>query len=162
MKLTHAERLALWNQYEILKHLDPEQASDYEQNQEIVSSGYELLYSELNPSVYADTISEEVGSEVHDILDMFRAIHFSSVKHGLTPSSSSARFEGFDGNESTGHHAYARFVRRSQGRWDELSDRPDNSHSSMSLPHYRDMLKRWEALGRPHDLTPAHIDEIAG
>lgn len=162
MKLTRTERLTLWNQYEILKHVDKDGAEQYEQNQEILSSGFELFYSELNQSIYEDTVSEEVGREVQDILDMFRAIKFSSDKHGYTPASLFAQFDGFDGNESTGHYGFARFVRRQQERWDELSDRPDNSHSATSLPYYRNMLQRWRDLGRGFDLTPPQIEEIAG
>lgn len=162
MKLTQAERLTLWNQYEILKHLNPEEADGYEENQEILAGGYELLYPELNVSVSPEPVKDDATREVTDILNMFRAIHSSAKNRGYSPKSSYAEFDGFDGNESSGHYGYAKFVRRQQGRWDELSARPDNSHSSMSLPHYRDMLERWRNLGGDYDLTPDEIETIAG
>jgi uncharacterized protein YfbU (UPF0304 family) len=159
--LTWAERLTLWNQYEILKRLDPDNKKEYETSQEILSNGYEQYYSEINPSIYAETTPREVSREVEEILNVFRAIKFSCQKLGYKPKSRRADFEGFDGNDDGGHYGFARFVRRTLGKWEELKDCPDNSHSSMSLGHYRDMLKTWRRLGSKYELTEAEIEEIA-
>lgn len=159
--LTWAERLALWNQYEILKRLDLENEKEYNTNQEILSNGYEQYYSELNPSIYQKTTPYEVSREVEQILNVFRAIKFSCMKLGYTPKSHWAEFEGFDGNDDGGQYGFAQFVRRTLGKWDELKDRPDNSHSSVSLAHYRRMLDTWRRLGEKYELTEAEIEEIA-
>jgi uncharacterized protein YfbU (UPF0304 family) len=158
--LTYAERLSLWNQYEILKHLDPEEAKQYERNQEILSSGYESFYTDMNLSIDPDPVSKQVCEEVLHILGMFRAINFACKKHGYTPKSGRAQFEGFDGNASTGHFGLARFLRRKEWKWDELAASPDNSHNLASLDRYRSMLAKWEQISERYDLTPAQIEEI--
>lgn len=159
--LTWAERLALWNQYEILKHLNPDDRKEYETNQEILSHGYEQYYSELNPSIYEETTKQEVSREVEEILNVFRAIKFSCDRLSYKPKSHYAEFEGFDGNDDGGQYAFAKFVRRTLGKWSELEDQPDNSHSSTSLGHYRRMLRVWRRLGERYDLTEAEIEEVA-
>ncbi|KQQ23736.1 hypothetical protein ASF53_05275 [Methylobacterium sp. Leaf123] len=95
---------------------------------------------------------------MEEILNVFRAIKFSSIKLGYKPKSPSAEFEGFDANDDGGQYAFARFVRRTLGKWDELKDCPDNSHSSVSLPHYRAMLRTWRRLGGKLELTEAEIE----
>lgn len=159
--LSWAERLTLWNQYEILKKLDPSNMKDYEANQEILSNGYEQYYSEINPSIYTETVSPEVTREVEEILNVFRAIKFSCQKLGYTPKSPWAEFEGFDANDDGPQYSFAKFVRRNLGKWDELSDRPDNSHSSFSLDHYRRMVRVWRLLGERYQLTAEEIEQIA-
>lgn len=159
--LTWAERLTLWNQYEILKRINPDDTKEYETNQEILSHGYEQYYSEINPSIYQETTKREVSREVEEILNVFRAIKFSCDKLGYKPKSHSALFEGFDGNDDGGQYSFARFVRRTLGKWEELKDRPDNSHSGSSLGHYRRMLATWRRLGEKYELTEAEIEEIA-
>jgi len=159
--LTWAERLTLWNQYEILKRLNPDDTKEYETNQEILSNGYEQYYSEINPSIYEKTVKPEVSREVEDILSMFRAMKFSCQRLGHTPKSHSAEFEGFDGNDDGGQYGFAHFVRRTLGKWEELKDRPDNSHSSASLDRYRRMYETWQRLGGSYELTADQIEEIA-
>ncbi|WP_243395673.1 YfbU family protein [Sphingomonas oleivorans] len=161
MKLTQAERLSLWNQYEILKHVNPDDIKEYERNQEILSNGFELYYSELNPSIYESGVDEATCREVQEILNVFRAITFSCDRLKYTPKSYHAQFEGFDGNGSTGHYGFAQFLRRTLGLWDELADRPDNSHSSTSLNHYRAMVRAWDRLGGNYELDAAEIEQIA-
>ena len=158
--MTRTERLVLWNQYEILKRLDPDNTKDYETNQEILSHGYEQYYSEVSHSIYAETMSEKVSREVEDILNVFRAIKVSCEKLGYTPKSNWAEFKGFDGNAAGGHYGFAMFVRRTLGLWDELKDAPDNSHGSV-LADYQQMLATWRRLGKKNELTEAEIEEIA-
>lgn len=161
--LTWAERLTLWNQYEILKKLDPDETKQYEINQEILSRGFVQYYPEMNPSIYPEdeTMPADLSREVEEFLTMFRAIKWSCDRLGYTPKSHNALFEGFDGNDSGGQFGFAKFVRRKLGKWEELADRPDNSHSMSSLDTYRRMLAKWRALGEKFELTEAEIEEIA-
>lgn len=158
--LSWSERLILWNQYEILKRINPDLADHYEVKQEIVSQGFEQFYCELNAVVEKDTITFEITAEVVDILSMFRAIKFSCWRHQYVPKSAYALFDGFDGNEEPEHYASAKFLRRTLGRWEELSERPDNSHANV-LARYRRMVRKWDEFGRVSDLLPAQIEEIA-
>lgn len=158
--LSWSERLILWNQYEILKRLDPASAKEHETSQEIVAQGFEQFYCELNALVEKEPIPFEVTAEVIDILDLFRAIDFSCRHHKYVPQSAYAQFDGFDGNEETEHYAAAKFVRRTWGKWKELSGRPDNSHANV-LERYRRMVRKWYEFERERDLSPAQIEEIA-
>lgn len=160
--LTFAERLILSNQFTILEKLDPDQAEYYSEAQEIVNRGYEYLYEEINPSVYETAVPHDVGKEVVDILDMFRALEFSCRDLSISARSLRVDFDGFDGNSNTGHFSLAKFFRRNKGNWDELKEYPDNSHSSGTLDRYRSMLDRWEKLDRKFELSEEEITEIAG
>lgn len=159
--LSWAERLTLWNQYEILKRLNPESAKEYEKNQEIVSDGYEQFYADINPSINRETVKEDVSQEVLDILDMFRAINFSCDRLKYLPKGRNAEFDGFDGNAAGPHYGLARFVRKTLGLFEEMEGRPDNSHTSSSLGTYRRMMAEWQKLGKPHQLTAEQIEQIA-
>lgn len=158
--LSWSERLILWNQYEILKRLEPDSVGEYEVSQEIVARGYEQFYGDLNTLVEKEGVPFEVTAEVMEILDLFRAIKFSCKKLGYSPKSSYAKFDGFDGNNEAEHYAAAQFLRGPMRRWVELEDRPDNSHH-MVLPRYQRMVAAWNRQGREYDLTAKQIEEIA-
>ncbi|WP_414462784.1 YfbU family protein [Hyphomicrobium sp. DY-1] len=163
--LTRAERLMLWNQYEILKTLSTNKydQKSYEEKQEIVAKGYEQFYGDLHVGIDDDTVSRAETSEVIQILDMFRAIQSACEKHKYTPKSPYTKFDGFDGNNDHPQFGIAQFLRKVQGKWAEQKDRPANSHSPMSLPRYRAMLERWKALGDGrYELTPDDVEAISG
>ncbi|MER8745894.1 YfbU family protein [Mesorhizobium sp. M1004] len=161
MDLTQAQRVIIYNQLEILKTVDPARAAEYEEQQEIVSYGYELFYDQLNPMISEGHVDRETCDEVLEILNLFRLLEYSKKDLSYVPKSLGAQFEGFDANEPDGYYSFAKFVRRKQGKFTELSEWPDNSHSSSSLLHYRRMLQTWRALGKPTKLTPEQIEKIA-
>ncbi|WP_411905976.1 YfbU family protein [Rhizobium mayense] len=160
--LSFAERLILSNQLSILKILDPEQARYYDEAQEIVNNGYEYMYGNINQSVYETPLPVHISEEVVEILDMFRALEFSCRKLGVRASDLGTDFEGFDANEADGHYGFARFLRRKLGRWEELKDYPDNSHSSISLHRYRSMIERWHGIGRKFELSEEEVRQVVG
>jgi uncharacterized protein YfbU (UPF0304 family) len=111
-------------------------------------------------------MSETECREVLDILQMFRVLTFSLRKvddkkgideHDLT-------FDGFDGNEESSQHGYAKwFCKSDRGRFTELTERGGfdfNSHSPR-LSRYRAMLAAWTVQGQPTDLTREQLLEIA-
>lgn len=159
--LTRAERLVLWNQYEILKTLHPEDKESYEERQEILENGYEQFYGDLHLAIDKSAVSSNETREVQDILDMYRALHNSCEKVGYKPDGLWATFAGFDGNHEHPQFGIAQFLRRTRGLWPELSDAPDDSHMS-ALPKYRSMLDAWQRLGRKHELSKVEINEIFG
>ncbi len=160
--LTYAERLILSNQLTILQKIDPDQAEYYSEAQEIVNSGYEALYGDINASVYDETVPYDICKETMEILDMFRALEYSCRKLGVEAKDLNADFDGFDGNATEGHHGFARFLRRTQGKWSELKSYPDNSHSSATLNSYRLMIERWHRIGRSFEMSEAQIREVVG
>lgn len=158
--LTNAERLVLWNQYEILKSLRPQDASDFEVKQQILENGYEDYYSEINNIMSTASLDKKTTDEVVHILNTFRAIYFSCQKLNCTPISKNANFIGFDLNNEGDQYAFAKFLRRTLGKWEELKDEPDNSHM-MTLNRYRRMLSTWVRLGKKYELTSDEIEQIA-
>ncbi|WP_108651750.1 YfbU family protein [Dongshaea marina] len=75
MNMTHAQRLILSNQYEIMMKLDPERSSYYKRCQTIVKRGYELQMQELE--LEFGQISEETCLEVIDTMEMHHAMMVS-------------------------------------------------------------------------------------
>ncbi len=152
-------RLILWNQYEILKKVNPEQKSDFEKYQEILSGGYTQYYSEFNGH-FSEEASKEQQDEVHDILNMFRALN-TAKRRGWVPSKpEDTTFEGFDANNDYPHSGLLRFLLDHLGRFDELKDTPRNSHSQGSLPGYRRMVLEWKKSGDRFKLTDEQAERI--
>lgn len=67
MDLTKKERLILYNQYEILKRLDPDGETLYERDQEILINGFKANYGDL-VSGFMEETSEAVSDFVVDVL----------------------------------------------------------------------------------------------
>jgi uncharacterized protein YfbU (UPF0304 family) len=145
MELTKEQRLILYNQYLILSKLDPEQADNWEQKAEIVSSGYTRLYEDELAKGIGPEVSKPVCEEVAEVLEMYRGLHAAA---GVT-------FEGFDGNNETEHYAYAQFMIQELGRWAEFKNSDLNSHAER-LARYRRMLQVWN---RRSDKTRLSKDE---
>ena len=163
MKLSHAERLILANQYRMLEALDPEDAAFYEEARTIVEHGYELHYRGLPGPVLQETLSSDECREVLDILSMFTALNYSYEKlpdkAGIEPQH--IQFLGFDGNNETKQMTYARFYCLSGGgRFPEVSRGDDfNSHFPM-LPQYRRMLAEWKKSEDTNQLSAEDILRI--
>ncbi len=152
--LSFAERLVLFNQYEILKKLDPEKASLYERHQEVVEKGLESLYGDLGIS--KTTVSEETAEEVTNILQMFQAIKKSS--NGTSNNiADKTKFVGFGPSQPSEHFTYADFLSRVLKFPQEISKSADN-RPELQLEKYRTMLKRWDEIGRKRTLS---ADQIA-
>ncbi|TDQ34457.1 YfbU family protein [Phyllobacterium brassicacearum] len=152
--LSFAERLVLFNQYEILKKLDPEKTSLYERHQEVVEKGLESLYGDLGIS--KTTVSEETAEEVTNILEMFQAIKKSS-KGTSNNIADKTKFVGFGPNQPSEHFTYADFLSRVLKFPQEISKSADN-RPELQLEKYRRMLKRWDEIGRKRTLS---TDQIA-
>jgi uncharacterized protein len=101
-----------------------------------------------------------VFDEVCEILNLYRAINSSQLKHGIDTSDYRSKFRGFDGNSSDGYFTAAKFLRRTEGKWDELKDCPDNCHSAGVLDGYREMVRRWKTIGQSHDITPEQVEYL--
>lgn len=166
MELTLKDKLLLINQYRILSKLSPEDAEHYEESIEILTSGYRYLYGSLANWI-DDEMPEEKSRFVMDVLSMYRAIHFSGKDlDGAITEQPMFTFSGFDGNEEGEYHSFTRFCILTQNKFAEQKPSEDqmggfNSHSPM-IPRYSELLSRWDAMGRPHQLTPEQISKIIG
>jgi uncharacterized protein YfbU (UPF0304 family) len=144
--LTPFERLSLMNQLRILKKLDPENAEDYENQIQILHSGYSVLYGEVFQYVFEEMPLDEC-EYVFDVLDMHRTLinSFEALKDKQGLMADDVRFRGFDGNNESKRWAFAEYLQKT-GRWKETLVGGLNSHSMMTMHRYPEMLKRYEPI----------------
>ena len=145
MELNKKERLVLWNQYEILKLLDRDNAKKYQNNQEILENGFEYEYDSLVS--WMTDIPKEVCEEVYSILHMFRCLICSFDKLDSTSElvREDCMFDGFDGNEETDYYIYAKWLIEEDNKYNEFSKCDLDSHWN-KLNTYRTMLIRFNEI----------------
>lgn len=160
MELTKKERLILYNQYEILKSINPQQVADYEVNQEILINGFKINYEDLIGGFEEET-SEEISNFVIDVLQMYSVLNNSYDKLGDEGKEQidlyKISFKGFDGNNEIDYYTYAEFYLNKLGRFEELRKSEYfqiNSHRNI-LNKYRRMVDSWKEVktGRYDNLT---------
>jgi uncharacterized protein len=156
--MTYEQRLILINQYRIMAMLDPENKQEYENNQEVLASGYQRYFKEFDQRIVEDLVPDDIVIEVEQILNMFRALKWSSDRNGHKAPKDRHLFEGFDGNNDV-QYGIAQYLRSNEGKWDELAKRPDNSHS-LVLPRYQRMMEVWERYEKSFVLSNEQIDAI--
>lgn len=166
MELSKKERLFLYNQYEILKSLYPDEFETYEYNQKILVDGYKYNYSDLL-SGFGEEVDPAISAFVFDVLQMYRSFHNSY--YSLTDNEKDEinqmdiTFQGFDGNEEIDHYIYARFVLEEMNRFDEIYNNGRvelNSHRNM-IARYSRMVDKWKSISNRYDLlTLEQIQEI--
>ncbi|PKQ78778.1 hypothetical protein CJP16_09535 [Aeromonas sobria] len=165
MEFTRKERLNLINQYKILAKLYPEDAEYYDELREILEDGYEIFYSMVDQWI-GDDMPKEEGEFVLNILDLYRFIEdYKRIsKDESIISHYRSSFMGFDGNNEGEYMAFARFLIIKQGKFSEQKDylrKNDNLNSHMPMVDiYKRMLNKWDALGKPYQLTAEQIQQI--
>lgn len=152
--LTPFERLLLLNQISILKHLDPENANDYDKQIKILHSGYTIMYSELFRALFEEIPVDEC-KYVLDVLNMHRTLVKSfeglNDKQGLTKDD--VAFRGFDGNNETQRLAFAEYLLEKPG-WQIALRNGLDSHSIATMSLYPQMLARYEPIKRALTESP--------
>jgi uncharacterized protein YfbU (UPF0304 family) len=148
MKLDKKERLALVNQFLILEKLYPEEADYHAKHRQAIAEGYELHYDWIFEGLW-DGLSKEECKLVLDILDMYRALHFASLKSENKELKEHywLKFKGFDGNNESSYMAYCRYFIVDLERFDELrydQEIPDLNSHMPSVPKYSSMLELWK------------------
>jgi uncharacterized protein YfbU (UPF0304 family) len=151
--LTPVERLQLANQFEILEKLNPEQAEIYAARRDIVEHGYSIQYDDVFSDIF-DEMPYEECKYVYDVLDMHRVLINSlnalKDKQGLTLDD--VKFEGFDGNNESKRHAFAKHL-KDEGKWTETLVGSLNSHSQSTISRYPKMLKKFDKIVETLDKT---------
>ena len=160
MKLDKKDRLILYNQFEILKGLYPDDAEQYEENQEIVVNGFEYNYSDLVDFI-GEVTPSNVSEFVLDVLNMYRSLTFSY--NGLNDMDKEQidkykiSFKGFDATEEYKYYNYAKFYINTLDRFEELKESKhfalDYHHST--IDNYKEMLDLWKEVRKSeYDLLP--------
>jgi len=161
MKLTQIERQMLYNQYQILSILCPDEQDYYEKKMTILQKGYELRYEDGVIDVYDEEVSESDCLFVYDVLDMYSSLFFSyqklDDKSGV--SEKDVVFGGFDGNNETKLYSFVNFLLKDDGRWGEFKDVYTNSHGQR-VNRYREMLSVYKGMKKHSDLSKDEIISI--
>lgn len=144
MELSKKDRIILYNQYEILKRLDTDNAELYEEYQGILQHGFEYLYDDIGSLL--DEVPCSVSEKVNSILEMFMCMTFSFDKLQDTTGldREDYMFSGFDGNEEVDYYRYAKWL-ITHDRYSEFKNCEFNSHWHI-LPRYEEMLERYNEV----------------
>ena len=165
--LTEYERLNLLNQYKILRDLaeikkDEDSVKYYDELATIVSEGYVLDYGQLTEELN-DEFPETECSFVWDTLSMNRAIHDSYNKiRNPQISKEEIRFDGFDGNEEFRYYNLCNHIILTLKHFSEQTEdgrRDFNSHFRRCAK-YREMLNKWQSMGKPYNLSESDIQYL--
>lgn len=168
---TKKEKLFLYNQYEILKLLDPDNSEMYLENQRTIEYGSEADMDHLIEYYYGT--STEVADEVWNILQMQSALTLSyhKLKDKGDLTEDQVLWKGFDGTDESEHYAYAKYLIHDKELYDEFKECEPNSHWH-TINSYREKLKKYEDIilkrGKPihspiilvDDLSYEEINEI--
>lgn len=169
MELTKKERLILYNQYEILKSLNPDEKEYYERDQEILINGFKYNYTDLVGG-FMDETPEEISQFVIDVLQMYRVLNNSYDKLNEDEKSQidlyDISFKGFDGNEETDYYFYAKFYIEKLDNFGDLKESKwyaINSHGNM-LNDYIKMVSLWKEVktSRYDNLSLENMKYIIG
>jgi uncharacterized protein len=161
MELSKKERLILYNQYEIMRLLDPDDENLYKMRQKILENGYQHEYDKFN-EWFSDDMPEDASEFVWEVLEMYRDLHNAYNK--LTEQQQkeigikAVRFDGFDGNNEGKYYSYADFILKDMERYKEISDycKDTNSHA-WRIDKYDRMLGKWRQI-REHKKMDIELD----
>ena len=160
------QKLILFNQYEILKKLNPEEKDYYEENQSVLVNGSDSDIEDM--ASFLTGTSEDVKQEVYDILEMFSVLERSYKQNhpDVDNVPYNVGFKGFDGNEESEYYSYCKHLIDGKNLYSEFKDRELNSHCNV-LARYRTALQNYkDALNNRVDkvyevpLTDEEIENI--
>lgn len=166
MNLSKKDRVFLINQYEILKSLNHDSASHYEELIEILQNGYEIFYSEFEEWISDDMPSEKCRL-VLDILTFYRSVEDYKRKNTDDKEIEGhlwSNFKGFDGNNESEYFLFTQFLIEKQKKFSEqlaYQKQTDNYNSHMpTLQKYQNMIQKWKELGEKYETSKDNIIEI--
>lgn len=167
MQLNKKDRLALYNQYEILKYLNPEESEGYNVKQEILLNGYKYNYKSLVEN-FSDGVEEEISEFVVQVFAMYRMLKGSYKKLKEDEKNKvdvdKLSFKGYDSNEEMDFYLYADFLINEYKRFNEIKEDENtemDSHRNM-VGTYKKMLSRWKEMcsGENECLSAEDINQI--
>lgn len=161
--LSKQQRLALANQYKIMKDLallrkEEYESRHYEYLEEIFEHGYVQLYPRAMSNIH-DEMPVEKSEEVLSILDMHRALLWSLGPDASPEQLKKVKFLGFDGNNEPDYLSFAEFFQNSPTSKKYAELQIFDSHH-VTLPRYQRMLAEWDRLKRRPRLKPEQIEQI--
>lgn len=160
------ERLILAQQGRILAAVDPKQREDHIFVAEVFESGFTAFYEEA-----FTVITPEFGEQDSDYVRTIMGIYFDiqySYDNKLTEEErkevGSVTFLGFDGNDTQEIYRarFARFCMK-HGQYESLKCMGSDLNSHMPVGQkYAGMIRRYEEMGSPRELTADQIKKVMG
>lgn len=161
MEMTHAQRLILSNQYQIMAMLDPDHAPRYRRLQTIIEHGYGLQMRELDHEFGA--LPEALCRTILEIMEMYHALQVSfellNTSDGVDPRR--LVFRGFDATTEARYLGYVRFLTESEGRYPQFEAGAHHFDAQIAMwDKYQRMLAAWRACPRQYHLSAVEIAQI--
>jgi hypothetical protein len=160
------ERLILAQQSRVLAAVDPKQREDHIFAAEVFENGFTAFYEEA-----FTVITPEFGEKDSDYVRTIMGIYFDiqySYDNKLTEEErkevGSVTFLGFDGNDTLEIYR-ARFARfcMMHGQYESLKCLGSDLNSHMPVGQkYADMIRRYDEMGSPRELTADQIKKVMG
>ena len=160
------ERLILAQQSRILAAVDPKQREDHIFVAEVFENGFTDFYEQA-----FTVITPEFGKENSDYVRSIMGIYFDiqySYDNKLTEEErkevGTVTFPGFDGNDTQDIYR-ARFARfcSDHGQYKALKCMGSDLNSHMPVEQrYTSMIRRYEEMGSPRELTADQIKNLMG
>lgn len=167
MELELKDRLILYNQYEILKNLEPDKKEKYEINQVILLNGYSENYEDMiKGMIYESDI--KVLESVENTLHLYSSL---IISYKNLPKDEQKRineedlaFKGYDSKSEEEYYKYAYFLMYKLCKYQELKNVKgfEVEASSPKLKVYRDVKLKVEEVknGRYDKFSAESIIQI--
>jgi uncharacterized protein YfbU (UPF0304 family) len=160
------ERLILAQQSRILAAVDPKQSEDHIFVAEVFENGFTDFYEEAFTA-----ITPEFGKQESEYVRKIMGIYFDiqySYDNKLTEEErkevGSVTFPGFDGNDTQDIYRarFALFCMK-HGQYQSLKCMGSDLNSHMPVwQKYTDMIRPYEEMGSPRELTADQIKNVMG
>lgn len=161
MEMTHAQRLILSNQYQMMAMLEPDNAERYRRYQTIIERGYGLQLRELDKEF--GELSEATCRTLIDIMEMHHALHVSWSNHKAPCNIEERRlaFLGFDSATEARYLGYVRFMVNVEGRYTHFDSGTHGFNAQTPMwEKYQRMLAVWHTCPRQYHLSENEIAQI--
>lgn len=169
MRLSDGEKLILVMLANVCERFNIEGEIEPEFIRNAVAGGHSWALKSEYAGLFTPEDDPAIVEETQQILTMWRGI--DAAVNQMSPAKRERLkkdcypfaivFTGFDGNHDQ-HTRVARYMIEKLGWYEERRGGPINSHSRTSLPHYREMLRRFDSL--KYDLSaglePEQVREI--
>lgn len=167
MELDLKDRLILYNQYEILKKLEPDKKEKYELNQVILLNGYSDRYEGMLKGMI-DEVDIRVLETVENTLHLYSSLVTSyknlSKDEQETINEEDLAFRGYDSKKEEEYYKYAYFLIYKLCKYQELKKVKgfEIEASSPKLKTYRDVILKLEEVkdGRHDNFSADSIRQI--
>ncbi|ORM72986.1 hypothetical protein HA48_11895 [Pantoea wallisii] len=161
MEMTHAQRLILSNQYQMMAMLEPDNAERYRRYQTIIERGYGLQLRELDKEF--GELSEATCRTLIDIMEMHHAmqVSFSNLKEACNIEPRRLAFLGFDAATEARYLGYVRFMVSVEGRYTHFDSGTHGFNAQTPMwEKYQRMLAVWHTCPRQYHLSANEIAQI--